>query len=187
MPSSNDKKSSTAKSVPVEKEEQVEQVEQEEPEQTEQTEEPEQTEQAEQAESNEENEQEEKKPKSKKPKTSSSEAPKKKKKKSKTPEGNTANPLIAKRIPGGRPFSKLPQDILESRMAKLKTRIDRSKAVYDKASGFYKKYEREAGFREVEKKNKVDGGDPMVEDDDDAKDVKDVQDVQEETEETTES
>jgi len=47
----------------------------------------------------------------------------------------------------GRPFAKLAQDVLDSRMQKLKKRIDSSKATFDKASAFYAKYVREAEFR----------------------------------------
>lgn len=67
---------------------------------------------------------------------------KKKKKKSAKKAG------VQKSKPGqGRPFAKLAQDVLQSRMDKLKKRIDRSKHIHEKAEKFYAKYVREAECR----------------------------------------
>ena len=47
-----------------------------------------------------------------------------------------------------RPFAKLPQNILDSRLGKLQKRVNRSKNIYEKSLTFYEKYRREADLRE---------------------------------------
>lgn len=54
----------------------------------------------------------------------------------------------------GRPFAKLPQENLESRIKKLHTRMQRSKAIYDKAEVYYSKYVREAELRKKDAEDK---------------------------------
>ena len=68
----------------------------------------------------------------------------------------TSEPKPKRKIGGGvkrghgRPFAKLPQAVLESRMLKLKTRIDRTKTVSENAERYYAKYMREAQKRSTE-------------------------------------
>lgn len=47
----------------------------------------------------------------------------------------------------GRPFAKLAQNVLDSRMQKLESRIQKSKLVYEKAQSFYVRYAKEADHR----------------------------------------
>lgn len=46
-----------------------------------------------------------------------------------------------------RPFAKLPQPTLDSRMQKLAVRMQKSKTIHDKAEVYYLKYKREADLR----------------------------------------
>ena len=46
-----------------------------------------------------------------------------------------------------RPYRKLEQEVLDSRITKLTKRLDRAKGQMEEAETFLKKYEREKGFR----------------------------------------
>ena len=49
-----------------------------------------------------------------------------------------------------RPYRKLPQDTLESRIKKLEKRIERTSAQAEEGRSFLSKYTREQGFRDAE-------------------------------------
>jgi hypothetical protein len=49
-----------------------------------------------------------------------------------------------------RPFAKLEQEVLASRMDKLHKRIQRSKGIHEKAQAFYDKYDRECAMRKLD-------------------------------------
>ena len=71
------------------------------------------------------------------------------------PTGETPKPKKAAKKTGeprlkrgpARPYRKLDQGVLDTRITKLQKRLDRAKGQMEEAETFLRKYEREKGFR----------------------------------------